>query len=101
MRAPKLQGWLARILAGVVLTQAALHLARPVTSYRALALGADAVLYGRPYLYGLAIDGRHGVAHVLRCLLAELDLALALVGCPSIADITPDLLAHTPCDDFG
>ncbi len=46
MRAPKLQGWLARILAGVVLTQAALHLARPVTSYRALALGADARAVG-------------------------------------------------------
>jgi hypothetical protein len=42
VRAPKPQGWLARVLAGVVLTQAALHLARPVTSYRALALGADA-----------------------------------------------------------
>ena len=71
---------------------------------KALALGADAVLYGRPYLYGLAVDGRRGVAHVLRCLLAELDLALALTGCPSIADITPDLLAHTqedPRDDFG
>jgi MFS family permease len=46
VRAPKLQGWLARILAGVVLTQAALHLARPVTSYRALALGADARAVG-------------------------------------------------------
>ena len=61
---------------------------------KALALGADAVLYGRPYLYGLALDGRDGVAHVLRCLLADLDLALALTGCPSIADITPDLLAR-------
>ncbi len=46
MRAPKPPGWLARILAGVVLTQAALHLARPVTSYRALALGADARAVG-------------------------------------------------------
>jgi len=62
---------------------------------KALALGADAVLYGRPYLYGLALDGRAGVTHVLRCLLADIDLALALTGCPSIADITPDLLAST------
>jgi MFS family permease len=46
VRAPKPQGWLARVLAGVVLTQAALHLARPVTSYRALALGADARAVG-------------------------------------------------------
>ena len=55
--------------------------------------GTDAVLYGRPYLYGLALDGRSGVAHVLRCLLADIDLAMALAGCPTIADITPDLLA--------
>jgi MFS family permease len=46
VRALRLQGWLARVLAGVVLTQAALHLARPVTSYRALALGADARAVG-------------------------------------------------------
>jgi MFS family permease len=46
VRAPKPPGWLARVLAGVVLTQAALYLARPVTSYRALALGADARAVG-------------------------------------------------------
>jgi MFS family permease len=46
VRPPKLPGWLARVLAGVVLTQAALYLARPVTSYRALALGADARAVG-------------------------------------------------------
>ena len=46
MRSPKPPGWLARVLAGVVLTQAALYLARPVTSYRALALGADARAVG-------------------------------------------------------
>jgi MFS family permease len=46
VRAPKPPGWLARVLAGVVLTQAALYLARPVNSYRALALGADARAVG-------------------------------------------------------
>ena len=46
MRTSKLPGWLVRVLAGVVLTQAALYLARPVTSYRALALGADARAVG-------------------------------------------------------
>jgi MFS family permease len=46
VRTPKLPAWLARVLAGVVLTQAALYLARPVTSYRALALGADALAVG-------------------------------------------------------
>jgi lactate 2-monooxygenase len=47
---------------------------------KALALGADAVLLGRPYLWGLALDGRAGVETVLRMLLAELDLTLALSG---------------------
>ena len=46
----------------------------------ALALGADAVLLGRPYAYGLAVGGQAGVRHVLRCVLAELDLTLALAG---------------------
>ncbi|HWM02388.1 MAG TPA: alpha/beta fold hydrolase [Actinophytocola sp.] len=59
---------------------------------KALALGADAVLYGRPYQYGLALDGRRGVRHVLRCLLAELDLALTLAGCSSVAELTTDLV---------
>jgi len=47
---------------------------------KALALGADAVLLGRPYLWGLALDGQSGVENVLRMLLAELDLTLALSG---------------------
>ncbi|MFG2871825.1 lactate 2-monooxygenase [Streptomyces sp. NPDC048338] len=47
---------------------------------KALALGADGVLVGRPYAYGLALDGEQGVDHVVRCLLAELDLTLALSG---------------------
>jgi MFS family permease len=46
VRTPRPPAWLARVLAGVVLTQAALYLARPVTSYRALALGADARAVG-------------------------------------------------------
>ncbi|GGU46055.1 lactate 2-monooxygenase [Streptomyces lavendofoliae] len=48
--------------------------------FKALALGADTVLVGRPYAYGLGLDGQAGVEHVIRCLLAELDLTLALSG---------------------
>ncbi|MGC5565859.1 lactate 2-monooxygenase [Streptomyces sp. FR-108] len=48
--------------------------------FKALALGAEAVLVGRPYAYGLGLDGQAGVEHVIRCLLAELDLTLALSG---------------------
>ena len=49
-------------------------------AFKALALGADAVLVGRPYLWGLALGGQDGVETVLRCILAELDLTLALSG---------------------
>ncbi|MEU5366790.1 lactate 2-monooxygenase [Streptomyces sp. NPDC005925] len=48
--------------------------------FKALALGARSVLVGRPYVYGLGLDGQAGVEHVIRCLLAELDLTLALSG---------------------
>ena len=47
---------------------------------KALALGARAVLLGRPYIYGLALAGEEGVRHVIRCVLAELDLTMALAG---------------------
>jgi lactate 2-monooxygenase len=60
---------------------------------KALALGADAVLVGRPYLWGLALDGRAGVETVLRMLLAEFDLNLALSGHARPADLSPDALA--------
>ena len=49
-------------------------------AFKALALGADAVLVGRPYLWGLALDGQNGVETVLRGLLAELDLTMTLSG---------------------
>jgi 4-hydroxymandelate oxidase len=58
----------------------------------ALALGARAVLVGRPVLWGLAIGGARGVADVLEHLRHEIDLARALAGCASVGDITPQLL---------
>ena len=54
----------------------------------AIALGARAVLVGRPVLWGLAVDGRAGVATALGLLRRELDVAMALCGCPNIAAIT-------------
>ena len=60
---------------------------------KALALGARAVLVGRPVLWGLAAGGREGVAAALGVLRRELDLAMALCGCPDIASITRDLVA--------
>ena len=61
---------------------------------KALALGADAVLVGRPLLWGLAREGRPGVEAVLRQVLAELDGTLALLGCPRARDL--DRLYVTP-----
>lgn len=59
---------------------------------KALALGARAVGVGRPYVYGLALAGVEGIAHVLRCLLAEADLLMAVDGYPRISDLGPAAL---------
>ena len=61
---------------------------------KALALGADAVLIGRSMVYGLATAGALGVAHVLRLLWEELEIAMALTGCRTLADITSDCLVR-------
>jgi len=58
---------------------------------KALALGARAVLVGRPYVYGLAIAGEAGVRGVMQALLAELDLTMALSGVPRIQDLSPNI----------
>ncbi|MHB8341161.1 MAG: lactate 2-monooxygenase [Mycobacteriales bacterium] len=60
--------------------------------FKALALGARAVLVARPWVFGLAVGGADGVRHVLRCLLADLDITLALSGHSSLASLTPDVL---------
>jgi lactate 2-monooxygenase len=60
---------------------------------KALALGADAVCLGRPYLWGLALEGQQGVETVLRMVLAELDLTLALCGYTEPGQLGPDALA--------
>jgi len=59
---------------------------------KALALGATAVAIGRPYAYGLALGGVAGLVHVLRSLLAEADLIMAVDGYPDLASLTPDAL---------
>lgn len=59
---------------------------------KALALGAKAVLVGRSVLWGLTLGGADGVFTVLEMLRGELELAMALAGCPRLADLTPGLL---------
>jgi 4-hydroxymandelate oxidase len=60
--------------------------------FKAIALGADAVMLGRPQLYALAVAGKLGVAHLLRILREELEVTMALAGTPTIADITAEAL---------
>ena len=61
---------------------------------KAIALGARAVLLGRPFLWGLAVGGEDGVRQVLRGFLAELDLTLALAGHRSLDTVTKDILTR-------
>lgn len=58
----------------------------------ALALGATAVLLGRPFVWGLASHGAMGVAHVIRLLRDELEMTMALAGCAQLGQIGPDCL---------
>ena len=60
--------------------------------FKALALGADAVMVGRPVIWGLSVGGQSGAAHVLEILSAELDLTMALSGCPNLGSITADMV---------
>ena len=62
------------------------------TAAMTLALGATAVGIGRPYAYALAVGGVDGLVHVLRSILAEADLIMAVDGYPTLMDLTPDAL---------
>jgi L-lactate dehydrogenase (cytochrome) len=63
---------------------------------KALALGAQAVLLGRPYVYGLALGGEAGVRHVLRALRQDFELAMRLSGLAGLSDLGPDCLQRRP-----
>lgn len=62
--------------------------------FKAMALGAKAVLLGRPYVYGLALQGEQGVKEVVSNLLADIDLTLGLAGCTSWSQVTKDKLHY-------
>ena len=63
---------------------------------KAVALGAQAVLIGRPYAYGLGLAGEDGVRHVLRALRNDFELTMRLAGFASLADLGPGVLARQP-----
>ena len=64
--------------------------------FKALALGARAVMVGRPYLWGLAIDGAAGVRKVLEVLRDDLVLTMALAGKAAVSDIDRSAVAPVP-----
>ncbi len=63
---------------------------------KALALGAQAVLIGRPYVYGLALGGEAGVRHVLRSLRTDFELTMRLAGLSRLSELAPDCLQRRP-----
>ena len=64
--------------------------------FRALALGADSVLLGRPYVYGLAIGGQGGVRDVMMNVLNDFELTARLAGCRDLAEIDADMVVSRP-----
>ena len=67
-------------------------IALTVSVIKAIALGARAVLVGRPVVWGLAAGGESGARRVLELLRAEVDQAMALCGCPTVGEISRDLV---------
>ncbi|XP_020274857.1 peroxisomal (S)-2-hydroxy-acid oxidase GLO4-like [Asparagus officinalis] len=67
--------------------------------FKALALGAKAVMIGRPVVFGLAAKGEQGVSKVIEMLKCELELTMALIGCPTLKDINRSHV-QTPRDQL-
>ena len=62
---------------------------------KAIALGSNGVLIGRPVLWGLSVDGERGATDVLEILRSEIDLAMALCGCTKISDLSRGLVTYS------
>jgi 4-hydroxymandelate oxidase len=83
---------IAKVVAGRVPLLLDGGISRGTDVLKALALGAQAVLVGRPILHALAVAGATGVAHVLKLLRTELEIAMAQTGCRTLADIGPQVI---------
>jgi lactate 2-monooxygenase len=62
--------------------------------FKALALGAKAVLIGRPFMWGLAVDGADGVREVMQRILADFDITMTLCGCRELSKVTSEMLVR-------
>lgn len=69
---------------------------RGIDIFKALALGASAVLVGRPYLWGLAAGGAEGVSRVVEILRTELEMTMGLVGCTQLSKVSREFLFSSP-----
>ncbi|MBR0651801.1 alpha-hydroxy-acid oxidizing protein [Roseomonas terrae] len=87
---------IARAVAGRVPVLVDGGIRRGTDVLKALALGATAVLVGRPYVFALAVAGPAGVAHALHMLRAEFEMAMALTGCARLADIGSNVIHRGP-----
>ncbi len=67
---------------------------RGIDVFKALALGASAIMIGRPYMYGLAAGGALGVARVVEILRTELEMTMGLAGCTKLSQISLDFLVQ-------
>jgi 4-hydroxymandelate oxidase len=85
---------IARTIAGQIPVLVDGGIRRGTDIAKALALGADAVLIGRPAIWGLAVGGAAGVERVVDILRAELIMAMALLGAPALDALTPDLVSQ-------
>ncbi|WP_375385773.1 alpha-hydroxy-acid oxidizing protein [uncultured Microbacterium sp.] len=72
-----------------------------VDLFTAIALGANAGMLGRAFLYGLALGGEEGVEHVIRSVMSEFELTMMLAGAHTVADITPELLSRVDPGPHG
>jgi 4-hydroxymandelate oxidase len=68
---------------------------RGIDVFKALALGASAIMIGRPYMYGLAVGGALGVSRVVEILRTEFEMTMGLAGCTKLSQISPDFLVNS------
>ena len=68
----------------------------PADVLKCLALGASAVLVGRPFLWALTLGGQRGVEQAAEMLQYELELSMALLGCSKVEQVTADFVIHPP-----
>ncbi len=89
------------VYVGLVVVPTVQRLRRGTDVLKALALGADFVFAGRPFIYAAAIAGEAGVGHAVKLLSEEVDRDMALLGINRLEEMKPDLLMRISGPKFG